>query len=226
MSEISEFSVAAVREALAEHASPTAAIPMAAYMKGHFAFLGIKTPVRKAAIKDFIAAGRHVSDEELLAVAAGLWAEPEREYQYTACELLRRWSPRFEPDAIDDIEQLIITKSWWDTVDGLAGRTVGTLVAQHPQLVTLMDQWIDDDNMWLNRTALIHQLFRKETTDVTRLFAYCERQAAHTDFFVRKAIGWALRQHAHTDPDAVRAFVAAHEGELSGLSKREALKHL
>lgn len=199
---------------------------MAAYMKNHFEFLGIKNPARKEAQKDFIAAARDVTDERLLQVAAGLWAEPKREFQYVACDLLRRWSPRFDPDAIDEVEQLIITKSWWDTVDPLASRTVGTLVTNHPQLVSVMDAWIEDDNMWLNRTALIHQLFRKDTTDVDRLFAYVERQAGHTDFFVRKAIGWALRQHARTDPDGVRSFVAAHENELSGLSKREALKHL
>ena len=140
--------------------------------------------------------------------------------------LLRRWSGGFEPDAIDEVEQLIMTRSWWDTVDPLACRTVATLVTQHPDLRAIVDQWIDDDNLWLIRSALIHQLFYKDQTDADRLFSYIEHQAAHTDFFVRKAIGWALRQYGRTDPDAVRSFVASHDSELSGLSKREALKHL
>ena len=93
-------------------------------------------------------------------------------------------------------------------------------------LRAIVDQWIDDDNLWLIRSALIHQLFYKDQTDADRLFSYIEHQAAHTDFFVRKAIGWALRQYGRTDPDAVRSFVASHDSELSGLSKREALKHL
>lgn len=218
--------VSTVRTALEAIAVPADAEPMAAYMKNHFVFFGIKNPARKAAVKDFIAAGRHASDGQILDAATELWAQPEREFQYVACELLRRWAGGLGPDAIDEAEQFITTKSWWDTVDPLAARTVGTLVVNHPELVTVMDDWIEDDNMWLIRTALIHQLFRKDTIDADRLFAYAERQAGHKDFFVRKAIGWALRQHGRTDPDGVRAFVAANETRFSGLSKREALKHL
>lgn len=199
---------------------------MAAYMKDHFLFLGVKAPAQRAATKEFIAAGRDATNDEILSVAADLWAQPEREFQHIGCMLLRRWSGEFEPDAIDDVEQLIITKSWWDTVDPLASRTVGTMVTKHPDLVAVMDQWSTDDNLWLVRSALIHQLFYKDATDVDRLFDYAQRHAGHKDFFIRKAIGWALRQYGRTDPDAVLAFVGAHDAELSGLSKREALKHL
>lgn len=220
------FTAAAVRTALEAVAVRADGEPMAAYMKNHFVFLGVKVPAQRAATKDFIAAGRDATNEEILGVAADLWAQPEREFQHIGCILLRRWAGGFEPDAIDDVEQLIMSKSWWDTVDPLASRTVGTMVTKHPDLVTVMDQWIEDENLWLNRSALIHQLFYKEATDVDRLFAYVERHASHKDFFIRKAIGWALRQHGHTDPEAVRAFVVAHDAELSGLSKREALKHI
>lgn len=218
--------IADVRAALEAVAVPGDAAPMAAYMKDHFVFLGVKSPAQKAATKDFIASGRHATNDQILGAAAELWAQPEREFQYLACMLLRRWSGGFEHDAIDEIEQLIVTKSWWDTVDALASRTVGPMVSKHPDLVAVMDQWIEDDNMWLVRSALIHQLFYKDATDVDRLFTYAERHASHTDFFVRKAIGWALRQYSRTDATAVRAFVAAHETDLSGLSKREALKHV
>jgi len=98
------------------------------------------------------------------------------------------------------------------------------MVTRHGGLVAAMDEWIADDDLWVVRTALLHQLFYKADTDARRLFDYCARQAGHTDFFVRKAIGWALREYAKTDPAAVREFVAATP--LSGLSRREALKNL
>lgn len=123
-------------------------------------------------------------------------------------------------------EHLITTKSWWDTVDSVATKTVGALVRAHPELARAMDQWIDADDRWLARTAVIHQLGSKAATDCDRLFAYCERRASDTDFFIRKAIGWALREYAKTDGPAVQRFVADHAGALSNLSKREALKNI
>jgi 3-methyladenine DNA glycosylase AlkD len=98
-------------------------------------------------------------------------------------------------------------------------------VHAHPALVVSMDAWSADENMWLVRTAILHQLHYGQATDTDRLFGYCERQATHPDFFVRKAIGWALRHYARTDPAAVRAFVATTPS-LSPLSRREAMKHL
>jgi 3-methyladenine DNA glycosylase AlkD len=121
---------------------------------------------------------------------------------------------------------LIVTRSWWDTVDALAAHLVGSLVRRHPGLVSTMDEWIDDDNLWVIRTALLHQLTYREATDHVRLFDYCLRQAHHRDFFIRKAIGWALRSYARTAPDDVRRFVGRHEPVLAPLSVREALKHL
>ncbi|MFC7241179.1 DNA alkylation repair protein [Catellatospora aurea] len=112
------------------------------------------------------------------------------------------------------------------TGDALAAHVVGPLVARDPGLVTTMDAWAADDDLWLVRTAILHQLTYQAATDAPRLLRYCAAQAGHPDFFVRKAIGWALRDYGKTDPAAVRAFVAAHAAELSGLSRREALKHL
>ena len=114
------------------------------------------------------------------------------------------------------------TKPWWDTVDALAARVVGPLVARHPELVAAMDEWAVDDDMWVVRTALLHQLIYKEATDAERLFDYCSRQAGHTDFFMRKAIGWALREYAKTDPAAVRAFVHAHAAAVRAVRARGA----
>ncbi|MCB1188785.1 DNA alkylation repair protein, partial [bacterium] len=112
------------------------------------------------------------------------------------------------------------------TVDTLAALVVGPMVTRHPQLTAVMDEWIADENLWVARTAILHQLKYGKATDTDRLFAYCAAQAGHPDFFIRKAIGWALRQYARTDPGAVRRFVANHRDELSPLSIREATKHL
>jgi 3-methyladenine DNA glycosylase AlkD len=150
---------------------------------------------------------------------------PEREYQYFACELVRARPPA-DPGFLETLRQLITTKSWWDTVDPLATRVTGDLVRAHPALVHDMDAWSVDEDMWLVRTAILHQLHWRAATDEERLFGYCTRQAGHQDFFVRKAIGWALRHYARTAPEAVRAYVDSHRDVLSGLSIREATKHL
>lgn len=121
---------------------------------------------------------------------------------------------------------LITTVSWWDTVDALAAHVVGGLVAADPKLTADMDAWIVDDDLWVARTALLHQLRYKDHTDTRRLFAYCLRQSGHTDFFIRKAIGWCLREYAKTDPEAVREFLARERGRFAPLSVREALKNI
>jgi 3-methyladenine DNA glycosylase AlkD len=122
--------------------------------------------------------------------------------------------------------RLVTTRSWWDTVDGIASRTVGPVVAAHPELGATMDRWVRDRNLWVARTAILHQLTFRERTDADRLFEMCLTRAADTDFFLRKAIGWALREYSKTDAAAVRRFVGEHDRELSELSKREALKWL
>ena len=199
---------------------------MVAYMKGHFAFLGVKAPQVRLAAKATMAAGKGAEAAELIRFADECWEQPEREFQYVGCQFLRKWVAALEPANLDDLERLLVTKSWWDSVDSLAAWSVGPLVRANPQLVEIMDRWIDSDNMWLARTAIIHQLSYKADTDADRLFSYAESRAEDPEFFIRKAIGWALRQYARQEPDQVRSFVAANEDRLSGLTKREALKHL
>ncbi|SNT62559.1 3-methyladenine DNA glycosylase AlkD [Asanoa hainanensis] len=201
---------------------PERAAGMRAYMRDQFEFLGIASPRQRALARQATAGAAKPTRDGLIALADACWARPEREYQYFACDYLRRHVAVLGGlDALPAVRRLITTKPWWDTVDLLAARVVGPMVSQHGGV---MDAWIDDDNLWVVRTALLHQLFYKRDTDADRLFDYCARQKGHTDFFVRKAIGWALREYAKTDPAAVRAFVAATD--LSGLSRREALKNL
>ena len=215
---------AALAAAFGDAADPDRAAPMAKYMKNHFAFFGLPSPVRRAIQREVL--GRWAPDDtELVEFVDSAWAAPEREFQYAACDVVARRARHCSPDRIDDLERWITTRSWWDTVDALA-HGVGDLVAAHPELGTVMDRWVDADDFWLARVAITHQLRFKAATDTDRLFRSCTRRAADPEFFIRKAIGWALREYAKTDPDAVLAYVRAHETELSPLSRREALRRI
>ncbi|WP_425836548.1 DNA alkylation repair protein [Streptomyces fractus] len=207
-------------------ADPERAEQMRAYMKDVAPFLGLTSPVRRDLTKAVLDGTPRPDESDLTAVALRCWALPEREYAYFAIDYLRRHARHLTSGFLPVARELITTVPWWDTVDLLAAHTVGGLVAADPKLRADMDAWIGDEDLWVARTALLHQLRYKAATDTDRLFAYCLRQSGHPDFFIRKAIGWALREYAKTDPDAVRSFVAAHRAALSPLSAREALKNV
>ncbi|MYT26743.1 DNA alkylation repair protein [Streptomyces sp. SID7760] len=207
-------------------ADPQRAAAMTAYMKGVAPFLGLRTPLRRELSKAVTEGTAAPAEADVAALVLRCWELPEREYQYFAVDYLRRHVGVCSPGFLPVLRRLVVTASWWDTVDLLAAHAAGPLVAAEPQLAEVMDAWIGDEDLWLARTALLHQLRYKSATDTGRLFAYCRRQSGHPDFFIRKAIGWALREYAKTDPEAVRAFVAAERDALSPLSVREALKNL
>ena len=176
-------------------------------MKDRFEFLGVTTPERKRAAKPFVA-GRGASTDELLDAADASWAEPDREFQYVAADLLGRWKLRLDPESLPRVELLIRTKSWWDTVDVLAAHVVGALVARDPTLTAKMDDWIDDSDIWIARTAILHQLGYGPDTDVERLFDYVDRKRGDTEFFIRKACGWGaapVRTHRPRGGADIRA---------------------
>lgn len=211
---------------LSSAADPIRAMGMAAYMKHHFAFLGIPTPDRRKMVAQIeLAAKKELKSAQLLALAALLYSQNEREYHYCALDLLHRCHHRLSAADWPQIEALIVQHSWWDSVDTLAAKIVGPLVKREPALLARMDELIGHDNLWLRRTAILYQLGAKADTDQARLFKACLANAADPDFFIRKAIGWALRQYARTAPAAVADFVARHRAQLSPLSQREALKH-
>ncbi|MBB6053172.1 DNA alkylation repair protein [Armatimonas rosea] len=217
----------AVQAALERHRSPEKAAPMARYMKNRFPFLGLKRPEFQPLVRPLLVAAKPVADEAWLAEATRLlWALPEREYQYTALDLLARYEKRLTTQSLPLLQELIVTHSWWDSVDGVVGAALSPLTLRLSELQVSMDAWSRDDNFWVRRAAILHQLKHHQATDSERLFAYCRDNAADPEFFVRKAIGWALRTYAYTDPLAVRAFVEANKAQLSRLSVREALKHL
>jgi 3-methyladenine DNA glycosylase AlkD len=192
-------------------------------MRNQFPFLGLRTPVRRRLAREALRDLPAPTEPELASVARALWAEPEREFQHSGCDYLRTHIRVAGPAFIGVVHELVTTKPWWDTVDALAAHTAGPLVRLHPELAAVMDQWIVDDDIWLARTALLHQLAYKQMTDAPRLFDYCRLRAGDREFFIRKAIGWALRQYAAVAADAVAEFVAATPA-LSALSVREAMK--
>ncbi|MFJ2815717.1 DNA alkylation repair protein [Streptomyces sp. NPDC087294] len=213
------------------HAYPAAADParaaaMRAYLKDIAPFLGLTTPVRRALDRTVVRGLPRPTEADCTAIALRCWARPEREYAYFAVDYLRRHIARCSSGFLPVARHLVATVSWWDTVDLLAAHVVGALVAADPRLVADMDAWIVDPDLWVARTALLHQLRYRDRTDSARLFSYCLRQSGHPDFFVRKAIGWALREYAKTDPDAVRTFLAGERGRFAPLSVREALKNI
>ncbi|WP_369167591.1 DNA alkylation repair protein [Streptomyces sp. R28] len=212
--------------AYAAMADPERAATAQAYMKDVAPFLGIPTPERRALSRTVLAGTPRPDETDCTAVALRCWQLPEREYHYFAVDYLRRHVGRCSSGFLAVARHLVTTVSWWDTVDALAAHVVGGLVAADPSLTADMDAWIVDDDLWVARTALLHQLRYKERTDTRRLFAYCLRQSGHPDFFIRKAIGWCLREYAKTDPEAVRAFLVRERGRFAPLSVREALKNI
>jgi 3-methyladenine DNA glycosylase AlkD len=196
---------------------------MAAYMKDRFPFMGVGSGPRRQAQAPYVTAVLADGPDATLAAARTLWLEPERELQYVGCDLLRRADGRLPASALAEVRDLVATKSWWDTVDSLA-KVVGNLVLAHPELAPELDRWVLHEDLWVARAAILHQLGWKERARPEVVFRYCESRIDESDFFIRKAIGWALRDLARTYPDEVWAWVDAHPG-LSGLSRREATKH-
>ena len=195
------------------------------YLRNQFAFLGIRTPIRRKLTKQFFREYGVPTKENLKDIIFILWERSEREYQKAALDILEKVKKELTPDDMPWLSSLLVKKSWWDTVDVLSPHIMGYLFTIYPELIAqYADQWIVDDNFWLQRSALLYQLYYKKRTDEKRLFQYILSRADSDEFFVQKAIGWVLREYAKTNPVAVRDFVSFND--LKPLSRREALKHL
>jgi 3-methyladenine DNA glycosylase AlkD len=209
-----------------QNANPAQAGPMKKYMRNQFEYLGIKSPQLTALLKDFIKENGLPSLDQLDVITHELWSLPQREFQYAAMGLIGRFEKNFEPEFISTIEYLLVTKSWWDTVDSLAGHAVGTHFKRFPAVkAKYLKRWRKSDNFWLRRTTLLFQLTYKKETDFDLLCELIHENLGSDEFFINKAIGWALRQYAHTNPAPVKKFVKATK-ELHPLSRREALKNI
>jgi len=219
--------VEAVQARLRPLADVERAVQMHAYMRGQFPFLGIQSTPRRAAVKGL----QFYKPPSVLLfdIAELLWSLPEREYRYVAVDLLARHHKSLSAEDVPRLLDIAARDAWWDTVDGLAGVVGDVLLSarrKDPDVQGMMDEALASENFWLRRIAMIHQLGWRLDTDQARLFSYAQHLAPESEFFIRKAIGWALRDYARWNPEAVRDFLRRHDNELSNLSVSEAAKHL
>jgi len=223
--------VAALREGLAGRADPARAPAMQAYMKSTMPYRGVATPEQRRLVRDVVATlGPPRDRAEWEATVTELWdGAAFREERYVAIDLCRHRCARpwQDTDAIVLYDHLVVTGAWWDHVDAVAIGLIGPILrADRPRVEPVVRGWIADPDPWRRRASIILQNGAKADTDTSLLTDAILASAADPDFFLRKGIGWALREHAKTDPAWVRTFVETHAGELSPLSRREALKHL
>ena len=221
---------AAVRAALTAVAEPERAAPMQAYAKSSMPYLGVTAvPLRKVCREVFATLDFPTASAWRRAVL-GLWRGAGfREERYCAIELtgVRRFDRFQDMAALPMYEEMIVTGAWWDLVDGVAGHRLGALLRRFPrEMKKEMLAWSRSHDLWKRRSAILCQLTFKKDTDLDLLYATIEPALGSKEFFLRKAIGWALRQHAWTDPKEIRRYVREHEKELSPLSRREALKNV
>jgi hypothetical protein len=194
-----------------------------AYMKDIAPFLGVKTPERRKLFKEIFRELPTPTSKELGETSRALWKLREREYHYAACDLIDFFIESADKNFLrDHVEYLITQKSWWDTVDTLGSVAVSPLTIKYPS-ISLMRSWNKSSNMWLNRAAIQHQRGRKQDTDIPLLLEFLDAHADESEFFIAKAIGWALRDLSRVNNSEVKKFLKAHP-ELNRVAVREAQK--
>ncbi len=217
-----------LRMALETVADPTRAAPMQAYMRDQFVFLGVAAPQRRLAARGLLAGLKGIDADVLLEHAQLLWQQPQREYQHVALDMLALYRRQLGVEHLPALLGLARQRAWWDSVDGMAGIVGDVLQAElrrggdgHAH----MNAALQHEDFWLRRIAMLHQLGWRADTDAGWLFGAALTLAHEDEFFIRKAIGWALRDYARHAPAEVLAFATQHRQQLSPLSYREALKH-
>ena len=217
--------VKSIRALFTQHADPKKAAPMKRYMRDQFEYLGIKVPEMGNLLKQHIRENGLPPLAELDPILRDLWALPPREFQYAANGLLEKFEAQLPPKFIKTLEYMLVTKSWWDTVDTIATGTLGINFKRYPKVRDkYLTRWRKSDNFWLRRATILFQLGYKKDTDFELLCAIIRENLGSQEFFINKAIGWALRQYTRVDSQGVRDFVAVTP--LNPLSAREALKWL
>lgn len=225
--------ITTISTVLAAGANADRAAGQQRYMNSSMPYRGLTSGELKAALRPVLADHRIETPDVWRATIKSLWDEAAfREERYAAIAVLRHrfyraWARDPDPETIGLLRHLIISGAWWDLVDEVASHGVGDLLRSAPDEMTpVLLAWAHDPDLWLRRTAIISQLGSRDSTDTDLLTTAILGSIDDSDFFARKAIGWALRQYARTDPEWVIAFVRAHSDALSPLSRREALKHL
>lgn len=212
-------------ERFKEVSNPHRAKAMSAYMKNHFEFFGIPSPERKLIQADWFNSFKIKNLDELISLVTQLWNLPQREYHYVAIELLARNKKLWSEDCAVFFEDLLVTHAWWDSVDTLSSQVIGPFFKKFPEVkFQYLELWKNSSIFWLRRVCIIHQLSYKRDTDLDILTEMILLNSDSNEFFIKKAIGWALRQYAKTDPEWVLRFVDLNP--LKNLSKTEAVKNI
>ena len=221
--------VTAIRQALADNNNPEKAAGMRAYMKSAMPYRGVQTPIRRKLVRAALRAHPLASRDDWLAAVLDLWRNAAyREERYAAQDV--SGAPQFRAfrtlEALPLYEEMVVNGAWWDLVDDVATHKLRELVDHYPEeMAAHMRAWSRDADLWKRRSSIICQVKRKEATDLALLFDCIEPNMTDPDFFIRKAIGWALRDLAWTDLQTVEDYVSQNANRLSALSKREALKN-
>lgn len=198
---------------------------MSKYMRNQFAYIGMRAPQMQSVCKEFLQANGLPSREELHETVKALWQFDERELQMAALIVLDRTKGQLEEEDIGLLEHIVVHKSWWDTIDHIAKHLIGRYFLKYPQMRDRkIEEWLASGNMWLVRCAILFQLGYKERTDEAVLESVISRTCRTKEFFINKAIGWALREYGKVSPEFVERIVETYP--LAPLSRREALKLL
>lgn len=197
---------------------------MSKYMLNKFEYIGIKTPERREIFKNFF---KEYKNEEKIdwEFVNKCWENKYREFQYVAADYLKNKKDKLTIDDIPKFKQLILKKSWWDTIDNL-DMTIGALALKDSNVNKILLEWSLDENIWLRRIAIDHQLLRKEKTNTELLEKILKNNLGQNEFFINKAIGWALRDYSKTNPEWVKNFIEKNKEKMAKLSIKEASKYL
>lgn len=211
-------------DCLEARADNVRALDMSKYMKNKFEFFGVGAPDRNEIWKPYFKEAKKTKkiDWNFIEIC---FKHDKRECQYTAAYYLKYMKKFLVEDDIPKLKELVLTKSWWDTVD-ILDKVIGSIIYNNKNLYPIILEWSKDDNIWLRRVAIDHQLLRKENTDEQLLEKILINNLNHKEFFVNKAIGWALRDYSKTNPQWVRNFIEVHKENMDSLSIREASKYL
>ena len=211
-------------EEMIQHKNEEQARQMSKYMLNKFEYIGIKTPERRKIFKNFF---KEYKNEEKIdwEFVNKCWENKYREFQYIAADYLKNMKDKLTRDDIPKLKQLILKKSWWDTIDNL-DMTIGALALKDTNVNKILLEWSIDENIWLRRIAIDHQLLRKEKTNTELLEKILKNNLGQAEFFINKAIGWALRDYSKTNPEWVKTFIEKNRENMAKLSIKEASKYL
>ena len=203
------------------------AIQMQRYLKTTMPFYGVKSPILNTIVNDVNNLHLISNQEEYNSVIMDIWNLSHREEKYISIKLARKWKKYITLEALTVYEKMIREGQWWDFIDPISQGLIGILLMKNRfKMNKILDKWIKDENLWIRRSAILAHLKHKENTDYKKLFEYCLKCAHEKEFFIQKAIGWALREFSKTEPEIVYTFIQDNQQVLSNLSKREGMKYI